>query len=118
SGCIARDGGSAVNITVPPITLAAETISAAGGDSSVATTAVSSGPSTKISSISTESSAYADGISSGRSRRSAGHIERRTDEVGGIAKPARKPHATSTATGAPASALATISPSAVPCTRP
>ena len=57
SGCIARDGGSAVNITVPVTTLAAEITSAAGGESTVATTAVSSGPSTKISSISTESSA-------------------------------------------------------------
>ena len=42
---------------VPAITLAAETISALAGDSTVAITAVSNGPSTKISSISTESSA-------------------------------------------------------------
>ena len=57
SGRIARDGGSAVNVTVPTTTLTAETTSAAGGESTVATTAVSSGPSTKISSIITESSA-------------------------------------------------------------
>jgi hypothetical protein len=57
SGCIARDGGSAVNVTVPAITLTADTTSAAGGERTVATSAVSSGPSTKISSISTESSA-------------------------------------------------------------
>ncbi len=57
SGSSAREGGSAVNVRVPAITLTAETISAAGGESTVAITAVSSGPRTKISSISTESSA-------------------------------------------------------------
>ena len=45
----------------------------------------------------------------GRSRSSVGHIERSTDEVGGIAKPASKPHSTSTAVGAPSSVLSTSS---------
>ena len=57
SGRIARDGACAVKAIVPIITLAAETISAAAGDISVAISAVSSGPAMKISSVSTESSA-------------------------------------------------------------
>src|SRR5262245_58744371 len=57
SGSIARDGGSAVNVTVPTITLTADTISAAGGESTVAIRAVSSGPMTKITWILTVSSA-------------------------------------------------------------
>ena len=56
-GRIARDGGSAVKATVPAMTLAAESTSAAGGVSTVATSAVTSGPAMKINSISTESSA-------------------------------------------------------------
>ena len=43
--------------TVPTITLTAEMTSAAGGESTLAISAVTSGPAMKISSISTESSA-------------------------------------------------------------
>ena len=57
-------------------------------------------------------------MSSGWSRRIVGHIDRSTDDVGGIAKPARKPQATSTPVGRPAAAHATISPSAAPWSRP
>ena len=54
---MARDGGSAVKATVPTMTLTADTISATGGASAVAISAVTSGPRMKISSIITESSA-------------------------------------------------------------
>ena len=47
----------------------------------------------------------------GRSSRS-GHIERSTDDVGGIANPAMKPQTSSTTVGAPSSVKATIAPSA------
>ena len=56
-GAIARDGGSDVNSSVPATTLIADTISAAAGEPTAAMIPVSSGPTTKISSISTESSA-------------------------------------------------------------
>ena len=55
-------------------------------------------------------------MSSRRSRSSDGHIERSTDDVGGIAKPASRPNSTSTAVGASSSVLATSSPSAAACT--
>ena len=57
SGRQAREGGSAVNSSVPAITLTAETISATCGATSAVSRPVSSGPRMKISSISTESSA-------------------------------------------------------------
>ena len=57
SGSTARLGAWAVNQIVPAMTLAAETISALAGETPAASTAVSSGPRMKISSISTESSA-------------------------------------------------------------
>jgi len=57
SGRHARDGGDEANATVPPTSSAAASASAATGDSSAVAAAVSSGPSTKTSSIITESSA-------------------------------------------------------------
>ena len=113
SGWMARDGGSAVNASVPAITLAAEMISAVAGEASAAIAAVSSGPRTKMTSIDTESSAYAAWRSCGRSRSRSGHMERRTADVGGIANPAANPQATSTATGAPSSPETTSAPRAL-----
>ena len=91
---------------VPPSTQAAEIASAYWGPTVATVTVVSSGPVTKISSISTESSAYALGISSGRSASSSGQRERSTDDTGGIAAPAANAATAST----PGAASAAPSP--------
>ena len=98
-----------MNTAVPPIAASGETISAASGEASAVSAAVSSGPVMKISSISVESSAYAAWCSRGSSR--SAHIERSTAEVGGVAAPAIRPKKTIATAGIPASALATIAPS-------
>ena len=100
SGRQAREASDDVNATVPTMTRTAERPSAAAGDSSPVAIAVSSGPTTKMSSTTTESRAKAVGSRSG-SRRS-GHSERIAVPSGGIPRPTQSAAATSAASGASA----------------
>jgi hypothetical protein len=78
----------------------ADTSSAYWGPAVATIAVVTSGPTTNTISISTESSAKAPPISSGRSASRYGQRERSTDETGGIATPARNASAASAGGGA------------------
>jgi len=82
------DGSKAVNAIVPAIAHDADEASAATGATMAAVSVTSSGPPMKMLSLLTESRAYAGRTSSGRPASSDGHIERRTDEAGGLVAPA------------------------------
>ena len=85
AGAAARTGGMRENTNVPTAARTAAPTTGATG-STIASTATSSGPPTKITSCSAASRAYA--VLAPSSPATVGQIERSTDETGGIVSPA------------------------------
>ncbi len=101
---------------VPLSAHAADTASAYCGPTRTMITVVRRGPVTKISSIITESSAYAPLSSSGEPARRLGQRERRTEESGGSAAPVTNDTDASSATPAEAAPSVQTSTSPAACT--